>query len=127
LFNGTDANNGVKPQYDEFGRVTNGQELTGNYKKYRDEERALNKQAEADHPMLYKGSEIGGGVVSGLLAPGASTLSGAIGYGSLQGLGAVTLMTLASLSRILQSVVPSVLQVTAQEKLLSKSPRLQTG
>jgi hypothetical protein len=87
LFNGTDANNGVKPQYDEFGRVTNGQELTGNYKKYRDEERALNKQAEADHPMLYKGSEIGGGVVSGLLAPGASTLSGAIGYGSLQGLG----------------------------------------
>ena len=87
LFSGQNANNGVTPKYDEFGRVINGQELTGNYNKYRDQERKINEVSSQAHPVAYKTTELGGAVASNMLVPGANTLAGSVGMGALQGAG----------------------------------------
>lgn len=87
LFGGSDANkNGARPRFDEFGRVSNPEELTGNYERYRDEYRAADKEAEKAHPLLYKGSEIGGSV-AGAFIPGAGGIKGAAALGGASGFG----------------------------------------
>ena len=73
-FTGKDANNGVTPQRNQFGEVTNGQELTGDYNKYRDEQRNINKVSHQAHPAIYNTSEIGAGVASSFI-PGLGALN----------------------------------------------------
>ena len=64
-----------------------------NYEKYRDEQRAREKAAREEHPDLYTGAELAGGIAQGIALPGAKAMSlgkmaltGA-GLGALSGFG----------------------------------------
>ncbi len=83
----SEASAGPKPAYDEHGRITNQNELTGTYSQHRDAERTANKAAEQAHPLAYGGGQIAGGVATGLLTGGAG-VGRLAAEGAVHGLGA---------------------------------------
>jgi hypothetical protein len=98
LFTGTDANGGVKPEFDQFGNVTNGDKLTGKYKEYRDEYRAADDAAKEANPKTFMAGEIGGGLVTAAI-PGAGTVKGAAALGGASGLGMSEAEDLAGMAK----------------------------
>lgn len=56
--------------------------FAGAYREGRDEERARLAQAEADHPNLYLGGEIGGAVATALIPGGGAKAAGTLSKGA---------------------------------------------
>lgn len=71
---------GPKPTYDEFGRVSNPEELTGTYRDHRDIARQRYLEAEEANPTSYAAGQIGGGIAASLV-PGAMGVRGATAAG----------------------------------------------
>lgn len=61
-----------------------------NYEKYRDEQRAREKEVREANPNLYIGSELAGGIAQGLALPGAKAMSLGKMIATGAGLGAVS-------------------------------------
>lgn len=78
--------NGPKPEFDEFGRVTNSKDLKGTYEQHRDEYRKADTKAKKDNPITYGASELGGSVATAFI-PGVNSVKGAAALGAVTGLG----------------------------------------
>lgn len=63
---------GPAPRFDEFGRVSNPEELTGTYGDHLGRERAKYRAAEEANPMAYGAGEIGGGIATSFLPIGTA-------------------------------------------------------
>lgn len=72
LITGKQDPNAIAPKLDEFGRVTNPEELTGSYVQRRDESRSNYKAAEAANPGAYIAGEIAGGLASAAVPLGSA-------------------------------------------------------
>lgn len=77
---GKDAEISPRVQRDKEGRITNLEELKGNYDKYLAEERAADLAAREAHPGTYYGTGVTAGIIPALLTGGA-TAAGKIGTG----------------------------------------------
>lgn len=77
---------GPDATFDENGKVTNADKLDqGNYKQYRDEYRAGDTKAEADHPNIYGGSKLASGVAASVLTGGGSGIAGQAARAGIEG------------------------------------------